>query len=74
MKYYNWTLSVTMNCTVQNKKLVFEGLPFCANVWIDGVVLICVQSTSILEDLYFCFQKTGVHLLTCNVVFTKCTV
>lgn len=58
LKCYYSALSVTMNCTVQNKQLVCEGLPFCANnVYNYGVVLICVQSTSILEELYFCFQQ-----------------
>lgn len=47
MKFNYWALSFRMSSTVQIKKVVCKGLPFCANnVWNDGVVLMCVQSTT----------------------------
>lgn len=49
--------SVTMNSTVQIKKWVCKGHPFCANnVWNDGVVLVCTVNKH-LGRLYFCFQE-----------------
>lgn len=56
---------LTLNVLCRTRDLICEGLIFCANVWNDCVVLVCVRPThEHLGRYIFLFSNTVVHLLT----------